>query len=144
LPAPKAEVATPPLPPPRAEAGGGGDVLVVDDEPDLVALLEEALTRDGHRVVTAPDGVAALELLRVRRFDAVLCDLRMPRLDGPGLLRTLDATSPDLAARLLLMTGDTLRGAAALPPEVRGRLLEKPLDPDEVCRRVRELIAGER
>ena len=129
--------------PPRladAPGGPGGDILVVDDEPEVVAMLEEVLARDGHRVVTAPDGVAALELLRERRFDAVLCDLRMPRLDGPGLARELAADRPDLAARLVLMTGDALRAAAAVPEALRDRLLEKPLDPDEVRRRVAELM----
>jgi two-component system NtrC family sensor kinase len=121
--------------------GAGGDILVVDDEAEVLAVLEEALARDGHRVVTAPDGAAALELLRAGQFDAVLCDLRMPGLDGLGLARELQAVHPDLAARLLLMTGDMLHAAAALPAELRGRLLEKPLDPGEVRCRVRELAA---
>ena len=89
---------------------------MVDDEPEVVAMLKEALGRDGHRVATAPNGAAALEGLRTGRFDAVLCDMRMPRLDGPGLLRVLDMIRPDLARRVLLMTGDVLRAASALPP----------------------------
>jgi PAS domain S-box-containing protein len=142
LPASHAAAGTAQQPPTEAKAGPGGDVLVVDDEPEVVAMLEEALARDGHRVVTAPDGVAALELLRHGRFGAVLCDLRMPRLDGPGLARELEAIRPDLAARLLFMTGDTLRAAAAVPPAARGQLLEKPLDPEEVRRRVQNLVTG--
>jgi DNA-binding response OmpR family regulator len=142
LPASRAEAESARQSSPSAEAGAGGDVLVVDDEPEVVAMLREALARDGHRVVTAPDGVAALALLRERRFGAVLCDLRMPRLDGLGLARELEAIRPDLAARLLLMTGDTLRAAAAVPPAARGRVLEKPLDPEEVRRRVRDLVAA--
>jgi PAS domain S-box-containing protein len=122
--------------------GGGGDVLVVDDEPEVIMMLEEALERDGHHVVTAPNGVAALEVLRTGHFDAVLCDIRMPYLDGPGLLRALEMIRPDLAGRVLLMTGDVLRAAAALPPEIAGRLLEKPLEPTEIRRRVRDMIKG--
>jgi hypothetical protein len=49
---------------------------------------------------------------------------------------------PDLAGRVLLMTGDVLRAAAALPPEIAGRLLEKPLEPTEIRRRVRDMIKG--
>ena len=79
-------------------------------------------------------------MLRAGQFDAVLCDLRMPRLDGLGLMRALEAIRPDLAARMLFMTGDTLR--AAMPPELRDRVLEKPLDLDEVRRRVHALVAG--
>ena len=89
-------------------------------------------------MTTAPDGLAALSLLRDHEFDAVLCDLRMPRLDGLGLLRELEASRPNLARRLLLMTGDGLRATT----RERQRLLEKPLDPDEVRRRVRMVIEG--
>lgn len=133
------------VPPSPAEAPGlGGDVLVVDDEPEVVAMLEEVLAHDGHRVVTALNGAAALDLLRQRAFDVVLCDLRMPVLDGPGLAREVEAIRPDLVSRLLLMTGDALRAAAVVPPAARGRLLEKPLDPEEVRRRVSELVPSGR
>jgi CheY-like chemotaxis protein len=115
-------------------------VLVVDDEPEVVTMLKEALMRDGHHVVTAPNGAAALEVLRTGRFDVVLCDIRMPHLDGPGLLRALEMIRPDMAGRVLLMTGDVLRAAAALPPAIASVLLEKPLDPAEVRRRVRDLM----
>jgi PAS domain S-box-containing protein len=120
--------------------GGSEAVLLVDDEPEVVMMLKEVLAKDGYEVVTAGNGVAALELLRNRDFDVILCDIRMPQLDGPGLLRALQASRPNLARRLLLMTGDVLRAAAALPPDASVRLLEKPLDPAEVRRRVRDLI----
>jgi CheY-like chemotaxis protein len=115
---------------------------VVDDEPEVVTMLKEALMRDGHRVVTAPNGVAALEVLRAGQFDVVLCDIRMPHLDGPGLLRALETIRPDMAGRVLLMTGDVLRAAAALPPWIADLLLEKPLDPTEVRRRVHGLMGA--
>jgi signal transduction histidine kinase/CheY-like chemotaxis protein len=117
-----------------------GTVLVVDDEPEVLTMLEEVLMRDGYGVVSAANGVAALELLRTGMFDAILCDIRMPHLDGPGLLQALETARPDLAGRVLLMTGDVLRAAATLPREVCGRLLEKPLDPAEVRRRVGEMV----
>jgi signal transduction histidine kinase/CheY-like chemotaxis protein len=125
---------------PAAGESRGGEVLVVDDEPEVVTMLKEALTREGHHVVTAPNGAAALEVLRTGRFDVVLCDIRMPHLDGPGLLRALEMIRPDLAGRVLLMTGDVLRAAAALPPDMAASLLEKPLNPAEVRRRVRGMI----
>ena len=125
---------------PSIAPGRGGHVLVVDDEPEVVTMLKEALMRDGHQVVTAPNGVAALEVLRAGQFDVVLCDIRMPHLDGPGLLRALETIRPDMAGRVLLMTGDVLRAAAALPPGIADLLLEKPLDPAEVRRRVHDLM----
>jgi PAS domain S-box-containing protein len=127
---------------PEPERGGGGwSILLVDDEPEVVMMLKEILAKDGYEVVISSDGMEALELLGDRHFDAILCDIRMPRLDGPSLLQSLQERSPELARKLLLMTGDVLR-AAALPPDVGVRLLEKPLDPAEVRRRVRDLIDG--
>jgi PAS domain S-box-containing protein len=126
------------------QRGGCESVLLVDDEPEVVMMLKEILAKDGYEVVTSGDGVEALRLLGERHFEAILCDIRMPRLDGPGLLRALQERSPELARKLLLMTGDVLRATAALPSDVGARFLEKPLDPAEVRRRVRDLIDGNR
>jgi PAS domain S-box-containing protein len=120
--------------------GGCGSVLVVDDEPEVVMMLKEILAVDGYEVMTSGDGAEALRILGERHFDVILCDIRMPRLDGPGLLTALQERSPELARKLLLMTGDVLRAAAALPSDIGARLLEKPLDPAEVRRRVGNLI----
>ena len=118
-----------------------GDVLVVDDEPMRSSRCwRRSLTRDGYRVVVRRRRRGRPRTLARRLFDVVLCDIRMPRLDGPGLLQALETARPDLAGRVLLMTGDVLRAAATLPREVCGRLLEKPLDPAEVRRRVGEMV----
>ena len=116
-----------------------GRVLVVDDELDIVAMLTDVLGRDGHDVTVAGDGLAALEAVRATSR-VILCDLRMPRLDGVGLLRQLAVDDPKMAGRVLLMTGDSLRAAGSLPLEVQGQLIEKPLDLSEIRRRVREVI----
>jgi two-component system, NtrC family, response regulator AtoC len=64
-------------------------ILVVDDEPKMRRLLELTLQGMGHRAVQAPDGIDALELLAAEPCDLVLTDMRMPRLDGLGLLRAM-------------------------------------------------------
>lgn len=73
-----------------------GSILVVDDERDMLLLLERIITEEtGHRVVTTPDPLEALERIKAGGFDLVITDLKMPRLDGIGLLekiRALDAT----------------------------------------------------
>src|SRR5437879_4969153 len=58
--------------------GKGRRILVVDDELDIVNLLVEILTRDGHEADTAPNGAVALSLVEGREYDLILCDLRMP------------------------------------------------------------------
>ena len=64
-------------------------VLVVDDEENIRHMLSLLLKKEGYSVQTAHDGEDALETLGRAEFDAVICDLRMPNLDGMGLLRKL-------------------------------------------------------
>jgi two-component system response regulator AtoC len=64
-------------------------ILVVDDEPKMRRLLEMTLQGMGHAVVQAGDGQEALDLLAAEPCDLVLSDMRMPRLDGLGLLRSM-------------------------------------------------------
>jgi two-component system, NtrC family, response regulator AtoC len=61
-------------------------VLVVDDEENLRHLLSRMLSQEGYEVTTAADGEEALTAINDQTFDLVLCDVRMPRLDGWGLL----------------------------------------------------------
>jgi two-component system response regulator AtoC len=66
-------------------------ILVVDDEPLLVRVLVRLLTDEGFDVVGANDGAQALRCVDERAFDLILCDVRMPVMDGPALLRALIA-----------------------------------------------------
>src|SRR5207237_188201 len=81
-------------------------VLVIDDEPALINALRRALARD-HEVSIATGGAAGLDLLLQDpdRFDVILCDVRMPDLTGLELHQTLLALHPDVAARIVFMTG---------------------------------------
>ncbi len=78
-------------------------VLLVDDEPLLVDALGRLLRRAGVWVTEASDGVEALQRLRDERVDVILSDVRMPKLDGPGLLRALRAG--DDPTPLVFLTG---------------------------------------
>jgi CheY-like chemotaxis protein len=69
-------------------------ILVVEDEPASLKVVRYFLTHEGYEIVGAKDGVEALELLAQSRFDLVLSDLKMPRLDGMSLARHLLSTTP--------------------------------------------------
>jgi CheY-like chemotaxis protein len=83
-------------------------VLVVDDEPGFLNGLTRLLQRDGHIVESATDGQAALARLREDAYDLLLCDLRMPELDGQAFYGLLQQQHPTLCQRLIFLTGDTL------------------------------------
>ena len=84
-------------------------VLVVDDEANVRSLYRDALSDAGHAVTVAPDGIAALEILRGGRIPCVvLSDVRMPRMDGFELSCAV-AADPQLASiPIVVMTGDKL------------------------------------
>jgi DNA-binding response OmpR family regulator/DNA-binding CsgD family transcriptional regulator len=67
--------------------GMGGRILCVEDEPDLRSDLCEELVAAGYEVDEAGNGQQALDILRDKRFDLVLCDITMPRMSGLQLLR---------------------------------------------------------
>ena len=97
----------------RKTTGGGrrraGLVLVVDDEPDLLAVIGEILAARGYQVETAAAGAEALERLeRGGRFDLILSDVRMPGMDGPAFYQALEERHPELVGRVVFMTGNIL------------------------------------
>jgi len=83
-------------------------ILVIDDEPSILKALARLLRRDGAMVDTADTGTRALALLQERRYDVLLCDLRMPDLDGPTFYDILTSQYPTLRLRVVFLTGDTL------------------------------------
>jgi CheY-like chemotaxis protein len=78
-------------------------VLLVDDEPLLLTALGRLLKLSGVQVLSANNGAEALGLLQQEHVDLVLSDVRMPVLDGPGLLRALGPSPP--APPLVFLTG---------------------------------------
>ncbi len=74
-------------------AGGMATILVVDDEPAIRELLVEILREEGYMLLTAGDGVQAIEVLNRVRPELVVTDVMMPRLDGLELIRWMRARS---------------------------------------------------
>ena len=119
----------------------GVSVLVVDDEAGISSLLSDLLEADGYRVVTASNGVAALALLEKETFDAVLTDIRMPELDGPGLYREVERRYPQFVSRFAFLTGDALGDETrAFLEAVRAPHLGKPFSGEDVVRALRQVL----
>ncbi|GIL38809.1 response regulator [Roseiterribacter gracilis] len=78
-------------------------ILVAEDEDSVRYLLERALTLAGHKVTTVQDGADALVELARHRFDLLLTDIRMPRVDGITLALKTAKDYPTV--RILMMTG---------------------------------------
>ena len=106
-------------------------VLVVDDEPSILRLLNEALTQWGYQVTTAANAREAIEALRTGLFDAAITDIRMPDMSGLELLREIK--KHDEAIEVLVMTGyPTIASAVEALKEGAYDYLSKPLILDEL------------
>ncbi len=94
---------------------GPATILVVDDEPDLVDLLAYNLEREGYAVLTARDGLRALDLAIAHAPDLVVLDVMMPGLDGLGVARRLREHATLRHVPILMLTAlegpdDQVRG----------------------------------
>ncbi len=79
-------------------------ILVVDDERHIVRLVEVNLTRAGYDVVTAYDGVEALEAVKNETPDMIVLDVMMPRMDGFEVLRRLQADPETQNIPVIMLT----------------------------------------
>jgi two-component system, cell cycle sensor histidine kinase and response regulator CckA len=121
-------------------------LLVVDDEPLIVTMIGRMLADEGWASGSASSGREALEKLGVDPgFDAVICDLMMPGMTGLELHEAVRARWPDLASRVLFVTGgvvtDSMRASLARMPN---RCLAKPFTAGDLIAEVRRLVARPR
>jgi len=113
-------------------------ILVVDDDVAIRAGVRDALTREGHQVVTAPDGQEALELFSEESFDLVVTDFAMPRKDGLELLQAIRPRS-DVPVLFLTVVGDEREKVRVLDAGADDYIV-KPFSLAEFLARTRTLL----
>lgn len=120
----------------------GGRVLVVDDEAGVRTIARESLKRAGFEVVTANDGVDAVELLaQDRAFDAVLLDLTMPRMSGVEAFRLIKADQPALP--IVLTSGYSAQEAVTrCGSDGIAAFIQKPFMPSALVRTMRDAVSS--
>jgi DNA-binding NtrC family response regulator len=106
-------------------------ILVVDDEPGMRAALSEALTRSGYSVLTATDGIEALEKVKRGAFDLVITDVRMPQMNGLEVLREVRRVSPKTHVVMITAYG-TVPSAVEAMKEGAFDYLLKPFSCEDV------------
>jgi len=116
------------------------DILVIDDEEVIVGLLVRYFSSRGHAVVPAHEGRQALRVAQRSSFDVVICDLRMPGMDGAEVIRRLKELPSCSTARFILSTGDT--ATPAVRQRIEGLALaavvDKPYEVEALRRIVEE------
>jgi DNA-binding response OmpR family regulator len=115
-------------------------ILVVDDQPEVAELVQAVLKDDGHEADAVYSGQAALDQLARTGYDLVVCDVRMPEVDGKAVFRAVAQLGPSRPV-VLFMTGygdspiesEFLQTTAAVA-------LAKPLGIDELLARVHGVL----
>jgi two-component system cell cycle sensor histidine kinase/response regulator CckA len=129
------------IPSPK-ETMRGASILVVEDEHALAAIIAEGLQDAGLKVDVAGDGEEALARVRKGGYDAVICDLKMPRVSGMVIYRAIAAATPSLARRVIFVTGDVAAtDAERFLADSGCRWLVKPFRIGDLLRAVRDTLA---
>jgi len=116
-------------------------ILVVDDEVEVAGVLVDLLSGDGHHVDTAQNGMEALEKLGQNPYDVILCDTKMPILDGQDFFLELGRHHPALQRRIAFVTGDLLHpDKRAFLERTGAPTLAKPFNLGEIRQAVRRLL----
>jgi DNA-binding NtrC family response regulator len=106
-------------------------VLLVEDKPELRAMLRKALERAGYTVEEAPDGSAAIDKVRSRRYLVVLSDLKLPGHSGIDVLREAKRAEPTLPVILVTAYGSVEEAVTAMK-EGAFDFIQKPVDLDHL------------
>jgi CheY-like chemotaxis protein len=121
--------------------GGTETILLVEDENNLLDMLKNVLEKRGYTVLTADDGIQAVQAFvkNKDRIDLVLADMGLPRLSGSAVFSTIKSIKPQV--KFILVSG-------YLEPNIKSELfksgandfVQKPYSPQTVLRRVREVL----
>jgi signal transduction histidine kinase/CheY-like chemotaxis protein len=144
LPTGDASTVRAPQPPPEEigkDLPRGASVLLVEDEPALAQAVGDGLADAGFIVERAGDGQEALDRVAAGTFDLIVCDLKMPRVDGMQFYRAIAVANPPLARRVIFVTGDVVGTDAERFLEDTGcRWLAKPFRLADLLRSAREVL----
>ena len=111
----------------------GSPILVVDDDPEIVAMLREFLESEGHTVQTAANGAEALERLSSVSPSVILLDMRMPVLDGWGFAKRLQ----ERQERYPIVVMTAAESAQRWADEIGANgYIAKPFDLDELLQKI--------
>jgi len=124
-----------------AKRDGTHRVLVVEDEPTVAQLISDVLRDEGFEIEILLDGRDATERLLRESFDLIVCDMKMPNLDGQSLYESLPSARKFLQRRFLFVTGDVL-GARTHEFLTKNELpyVEKPFRMEELLEKVHQVL----
>jgi two-component system NtrC family response regulator len=115
-------------------------ILVVDDEKNYLTILSAVLEDEGFEVLTAPGGFEALEVHKSSDLDLILTDMKMPKMDGIGLLENIKESDPDLPVIMMTAYGTVDKAVEAMQKGAYTYVL-KPFDNERLIIYVKKAIS---
>jgi chemosensory pili system protein ChpA (sensor histidine kinase/response regulator) len=138
---PNAERVAPEVPKSAVQQAERPLVMIVDDSLTVRRITSRLLTREGYEVLTARDGVDALELLQTETPDVILLDIEMPRMDGFEFTRTIKGIPASARIPIVMITSRTAEKHRSHARELGVDLyLGKPFQEEELLRHLREML----
>jgi CheY-like chemotaxis protein len=118
-------------------------ILLVDDDPMITELVVDMLGMEGYDVDTANNGIEALQKLERQRYDLIITDLHMPKLDGSGFYRELGQRKLHSLKRIIFLTGTTgVSEEHRFVQESGVPVLLKPFNVADLIELVRRLLSS--
>ncbi len=118
-------------------------ILVVDDKDSMRTMLSQTLVEDGYVVDTVEDGKKAVDMARLKNYDLVLTDLKMPNMDGLEVLSNLKDLDQDMAVIIMTAYG-TVESAVSAMKQGAFDFITKPFDPDHLSMLIERALENRR
>jgi len=116
-------------------------IVLVDDEPDILRTLEIFLKSEGFNVLTATDGIKALDIIRASRPDLIVLDIMLPKLDGYKICRILKFDERYKKIPIVVFTARAQELDEKKAKEVKAdAYITKPFHPDALLDKIKELL----
>jgi len=125
----------------KSSSEGGEAILVVEDSAPIAAIIQQALVKEGYKVLMAGDGLEALKIALAERPKLIITDSVMPRMDGYGLLRAIRANPMTAETPVIMLTSKTSTEDEQQALEFGfNDFIPKPVQPLRVISRTRHIL----
>jgi DNA-binding NtrC family response regulator len=130
----------------RMDTGGKTEaarsLLIVEDEVELGQVLEQHFSVNGFRVRRVGNGADGLRMIMEEDFDAILCDMVMPKMPGDMFYYAVQRVKPDLCERFIFITGyGESPGIRDFLTKVSEQVIKKPFNLEDLTDALRQLFA---
>ena len=115
-------------------------ILLIDDEKDFLDLIEERLKMEGYETVTALDGEEGIKKAKAENPDLIICDIKMPKMDGYTVLKTIRKDSSNRTPFIMLTAYGDFDNVKKAYEEQGDFFVTKPVKLDKLVKNVKILL----